>query len=79
VTVTFLLVNLALAALAVIVLDGVNELATHLRRDDESGGEGGGGWRWRRRPHDPRGGRPALGSRRSPTRGARSPRPRARR
>ena len=78
-TITLLLVNLALAGLAVIVLDGVNELAAHLRRDDEPGGGGGGGWRWRRRPHEPTGGRPNRGSRRSPARGAGSPRPRARR
>jgi hypothetical protein len=78
VTITLLLVNLALAGLAVIVLDGVNELAAHLRRDDESGGEGGGGWRWGRRPYEPRDGRPGPGSRRSPSRAARSPRSRAR-
>jgi hypothetical protein len=79
VTITLLLVNLALAGLAVIVLDGVSELAAHLRRDDEPGGGGGGGWRWRQRPHDPHDGRPDRSSRRSPSRRARPPRPRARR
>ena len=74
-----LLVNLVLAALAVIVLDGINELAAHLRRDEGPGEGGGGGWRWRRRPKEPKDGhRPAAGSRRSPSRGARSARPRIR-